>query len=383
MKMRIHPISILVITGAMFLAGCASSQTSSKPHPPVVAGVSVETVHREPTAEYYEASGTVESATTSVLGAQISGVVRAIYVHPGDSVRRGQVLAVIDDRAVRAQLAAAQAGIEQASYGITEVKQALQAAKAQRILAGLTYRRYRTLLAENSVSRAEFDQANANYKAAIANQARLEAQEKQIQAQRRQAESEAAAARAAFSYSRIVSPINGLVTTKTVDAGTLVMPGTPILTVEDPTHYRLDASLPEKFLGLAHVGQFVGVRLHQTDFQGEIAEVVPAADPASRTFVIKIALPSNCGCSAGDYGTAEFPVGEEKLLTVPRSAIVRRGELEGVFVIHANGVAEYRLVKTGRTLDHQVEILSGLVGGERIAISQTGRLSDGARVEAP
>ncbi len=381
MKNRPYQTAALVVGGTMLLAGCGSRQPQSKPVPPVVTGASVQTVHFEPTAEYYNASGTVQSATTSVLGAQISGVVRAIYVRPGDEVRRGQVLALLDDRSVRAQLAAAQAGTEQSSYGMTEVEQALQAAKAQRRLAGLTYRRYQALLAEDSVSRAEFDQANANYQAAIARQAGLEAKEKQMEAERRQAQSEAAAARTAFSYSRIVSPLNGMVTAKSVDAGTLVMPGTPILTVEDPTHFRLQASLPEKFWGLAHVGEFVGVRLRHTDFQGQIEEAVPAADPASRTFLIKIALPQNCGCSSGDYGTAEFPVGEEKLLTVPASALVERGELEGVFVVHPDGVVEYRLVKTGRTFGDRVEVLSGLTEGDRVAVSGIARLSDGARLE--
>lgn len=373
---------ILILAGATLLAGCSSGGPRSQAKATVVEGVRVETVHPAATAEYYDASGTVASATTSILMAQISGMVRALYARPGDQVRRGQVLAVLDDRSVGAQLAAARAGIAQTSYGLKEVEQALKAAQARRTLASLTYRRYQTLLAEDSVSRAEFDQANANYKAAIARQAGLEAKEKQIEAERRQAESQTAVARTAFSYSRIVSPINGVVTAKAVDVGTLVMPGMPILTVEDPTHYRLDASLPEKFLSIARVGAFVGVRLHQTDFQGQVVEVVPSADPASRSFAIKIALPGNCGCRSGDYGTAEFPVGEEKLLTVPKSALVERGELEGVFVIHPNGVAEYRLVKTGRTMGNQVEILSGLADGERIATSGTARLSDGARVEA-
>jgi multidrug efflux system membrane fusion protein len=383
MKSHRYQAPILVLVGTTLLAGCGSSGPQPKAAHPVVTGVAVEILRLRPTPEFYDASGTVQSATTSILGAQISGTVRAIYVRPGDRVRRGQVLALLDDRSVRAQLAAAQAGVEESSYGMTEVEQALEAAKAQSTLAGLTYHRYQALLAKNSVSPAEFDQANANYKAALADQAALEAKGKQVEAQRRQAQSEAAAARTVFSYSRIVSPINGVVTAKAVDAGSLVMPGAPILTVEDPLDYRLEVSLPEKFFSMAQVGKVIGVRLHDAEFQGRVIEVAPAADPASRTFLIKIALPENCGCSSGDYGKAEFPIGEENRLTVPGSALVERGELEGVFVVRPDGLVEYRLVRTGRTFGDRVEVLSGLAEGDRIATSETSRLSDGARLEEP
>jgi RND family efflux transporter MFP subunit len=154
-----------------------------------------------------------------------------------------------------------------------------------------------------------------------------------------------------------------------------------LLTVEDTARYRLEASLPEEYLVHARAGQTVSVTTGQGQFEGHVVEVVPAADVTSHTFLVKIELPRDCNCRAGEYGQASFPVGEAKRLAVPRSAVVEHGELQGVFVVAADGKVEYRLVRTGRISGDRVEILSGLEAGEKVAISQADRLDDAARVE--
>jgi membrane fusion protein, multidrug efflux system len=372
---------LTILAATMLVSACSSEQKVSKGSPVVVEGVRIEAVLLQETPEVYEAVGTIHSATSSVLAAQISGTVREIRVKSGDRVHQGQLLALLDDRSPRAQLGVAEAGIEESAQGMAEVEQALQAATADRAFAEVTYRRYQDLLAKNSVSRQEFDGAEARYKAAVAQEAALAAKKKQMAAREQQAKSQQESAQALFSYSRVVSPIDGVVTAKSVDAGTVVMPGTPILTVEDTAHYRLEAILPERSLPKVRVGQIVAVTTTHGDFEGRVVEIVPAADAASRTFVVKVELPDNCGCRSGEYGKAGFPIGEERRLTVPRSSLVERGQLEGLFVVNAQGVVQYRLVKTGKNLGDRLEILSGLGEGERVATSQTDRLSDGTRVE--
>jgi multidrug efflux pump subunit AcrA (membrane-fusion protein) len=372
---------LLTLTAGLLVAACTSGQKPSGGSPSLVEGVKVETVQLQETPEVYEAVGTIRSATSSVLAAQISGTVREIRVKTGDRVQRGELLALLDDRSPRAQLGVAEAGVEESAQGMAEVEQALQAAAADRTFAEVTYRRYQDLLAKNSVSRQEFDGAEARYKAAVAQEAALAAKRKQMQARQQQAKSQQESAQALLSYSRIVSPINGLVTAKSVDAGTVVMPGMPILTVEDTVHYRLEASLPEQFLTKVQVGRTVRVTTDGGDFEGRVVEIVPAADAGSRTVVVKVELPGNCGCRSGGYGKARFPVGEQRCLTVPRSSLVEKGQLEGVFVVNAQGVVEYRLIKSGKNLGDRMEVLSGLAEGERVATSRTDRLSDGVRVE--
>jgi RND family efflux transporter MFP subunit len=175
--------------------------------------------------------------------------------------------------------------------------------------------------------------------------------------------------------------MDGIVTAKSVDVGTVVMPGAPILAVEDTARYRLEASLPEEYLGDAQPGTSVSVSTGQGQFEGRVVEVVPAADVTSHTFLVKIDLPHGCHCRSGEYGQASFPIGEAQGLAVPSSAVTDHGELQGIFVVAADGLLEFRLVKTGKTLGDRVEILSGLAAGEKIAVSQIDRLRDGARVE--
>ena len=381
MKKQTYVQLMLAITAAMLLAACGSKEQAKEAAAPVVSGVGVMTVRSQSTPEYYEAVGTVKPEITSVLGAEISGTVRKISVKEGDHVRRGQVLALIDSRVQQAQLEAAAAGIEESNQGLAEVKQALQAAEADRKFAEATFQRYKALLAKKSVSQQEYDNAETRYKGALANEMATQAKLKQMEARQRQAQAQHSSAETVFSYSRIVSPIDGVVTAKSVDEGTLVMPGTPLITVEQTGHYRLDAGVPERFLGLIHVGESVQVTLGSQQVEGRVTEVVPAADPSTRTFVAKVALPRNRKCQSGQYGSANFAIGAGNRLLVPSEALVERGELEGLFVIDSKGVAYYRLVKTGKTFGSQVEILSGLDDGERIAVSKIGQLSDGVRVQ--
>jgi RND family efflux transporter MFP subunit len=372
---------LFVGIAAGFLAACSSKDKPRAEAGPLVSGVQTETVQLESAPLLYQAAGTVRSANTAVLAAQLAGAVREVHVKAGERVRRGQLLAVLDDRSARAQAQGAEAGVSEAAQGAAEVEQALKAATADRKFAEATFDRYKALLAKNSLSRQEYDGAEARYQAALASESALAAKKQQILARQQQARSQQMSAETYLSYARIVSPLDGIVTAKSVDVGTVVMPGTPLVTVEDTSRYRLEASLPEEQIAHAQPGAAVAVSTEHGQFTGRIAEVVPAADSTSHTFVVKIDLPADCRCHSGEYGQASFTAGEAKSLSVPASAVVEHGELEGVFVVGADGAVEYRLVKTGRTFGSRAEILSGLAAGEKVAVTQIERLCDGARME--
>lgn len=383
MNKRTFSILVVIIAATVLLTGCGSTKGPGATPAATVSGVSLETVQPQTVPETYEAVGTIRSATTSTLGAELSGTVHEIRVKPGDRVKRGEVLAVLDDRNPRTQLAAAEAGVVESKEGFAEADQALQAATAERKLAELTYHRYQDLLAKSSVTQQEFDNAETHYKSAVANEAALEARKRQMAARGQQAQSQQDSAQTVLSYSQIVSPMDGMVTARLVDPGTLVMPGAPIFTVEDTAHYRLEASVPEELVPKVRQSQQVPVWTEHAQVTGSVTEIVPAADPGSRTFLVKLALPATCSCRSGEYGKAAFPLGERKALAVSRSAVVERGQLEGVYVVDSHGTAEYRLVKTGKSFGDRVEILSGVSGGEQVATSLLDRLSDGVHVETP
>ena len=371
----------LVIIAAGMMSACSSDKNRPAEPAPVVSGVQTEIARLESTPQTYQAAGAIHSANTAVLAAQLSGTVREIHVQPGDHVRRGQLLAVLDDRNAQAQAQGAAAGVNEATQGEAEVDQALKAATADRQYAEATYNRYKVLLAKNSLSQQEFDGAEARYHSALANERSIEAKQQQTAARQQQARSQQDSAQTFLSYARIVSPLDGIVTAKSVDVGTVVMPGTPVLTVEETAHYRLEASLPEEYLSAAKVGATASVATEHGQFEGRVTEIVPAADATSHTFLVKIDLPPDCNCRSGEYGQASFPIGESNQLTVPKSAVVEHGELQGIYVVTPEGMLEYRLVKTGKTPGDRTEILSGLAAGEKVAVSPMDRLRDGARVE--
>lgn len=376
----LQSLSLLIVVSV--LAACGSNKPAGGETAGVVSGVRVETVSAIVAPQMYEAVGTVRSANVSVLNAQIGGTVGDVRVKSGERVRKGQVLAVIDDRSPRAQVEAAQAGVEEATQGLAEIEQALQAATADRQFAEATFTRYQALLQKNSLSREEYDGAQAKYKAALANERALEAKKKEIQARHQQAEAQKSSAETMLSYSRIVAPSDGVVTQRSVDAGTVVMPGTPLMVVEETSRYRLEAGLPEELFTKIRVGEETAVATTRGQVQGRVAEVVPAADPSSRTFLVKVDLPSNCSCQSGEYATAMFPVEETRMMSVPRGALVEHGELEGVYVVNPQGNVEYRLIKAGKAWGERIEVLSGLNQGDRVAVTQVERLRDGVRVEA-
>jgi RND family efflux transporter MFP subunit len=373
---------IFALLSGAALTACGAGEKAGEHAIPSISGVRLERVQLEGLPQSFEAVGTVRSASTSVLGAEISGTVSEIRVNAGDHVRRGEILAILDDRGPRSQLAAAEAALEESKEALIEAENALRAATADRKLAELTYRRYQNLLGKNSITREEYDGAEARYQSAVANQTALEARKRQVEAHGRVAESQRESARTNFSYSRIASPLNGVVSARSVDPGTLVMPGAPILTIEDTSRYRLEASVPEDLIRNIHVGQKVSVWTEHAHFPARLVEIVPAADPGSRTFLVKIALPPAASCRSGEYGKATFELREHKVIAVPRSAVFERGQIEGVYVVSPHQIAEYRLVKTGKSLGSRVEVLSGLSEGEQVATSQLDRLTDGTRVEA-
>jgi RND family efflux transporter MFP subunit len=364
------------------LPGCDSNKSAGGETAGVVSGVRIETVSLAPLPQIYEAAGTIRSATVSVLNAQMGGAVSEVRVKSGDRVHKGQLLAVIDDRSPRAQVEAAQAGVEEAMQGLAEVEQALQAATADRQFAEATFTRYQALLQKNSLSRQEYDGAEAKYKAALANERALEAKKKEIQARSEQARAQKSSAETTLSYSRIVAPLDGVVTQRNVDAGTVVMPGMSLMVVEETAHYRLEASLPEELFAKIRVGEETAVATARGQVQGRVAEVVPAADPGSRTFLVKVDLPSHCPCQSGEYATALFPVEQSRRISILRAALVEHGELEGVYVVNSQGSVEYRLIKAGKSWGERVEVLSGLNPGDRVAVTQVEQLRDGIRAEA-
>ena len=181
-----------------------------------------------------------------------------------------------------------------------------------------------------------------------------------------------------LGYTKVTAPFDGVITRKHADVGDLAAPGKPLLDMEDSRTLRLEADVPEAVVGKLTLGDKLPVRIAalETELEGVVSEIAPAADPGSRTFLVKLDLPVTPGLRAGQFGRVAMPVGETSALRVPASAVVQRGQMELVFVV-SEGKAQLRIVKTGKRIGDEVELVSGVEAGEKIVIENASGLVDG------
>jgi RND family efflux transporter MFP subunit len=157
----------------------------------------------------------------------------------------------------------------------------------------------------------------------------------------------------------------------------------PLLTMEQLGHYRLEVTVDEGDLKYVRLGETVPITLDalSSPIAGKIVQIVPAADPASRSFTVKVDLPANAGLHSGMFGRASFSRGDKQAITVPRSAVVERGQLQSVYVIGERNIATFRYVTLGPQTQEHVEVLSGLMPQETIITDPGGRDLAGKRIE--
>jgi RND family efflux transporter MFP subunit len=185
-------------------------------------------------------------------------------------------------------------------------------------------------------------------------------------------------ARTIESFTMITAPFDGMVTAKMVEPGNMASPGMPLLRLEDTREFRLEVRVDESRAGQIRTGDSVAVFLGTSPapIAGTVVEVSRAVDADARTFLVKIALPDARDLQSGEFGKARFVGTSRHVLTVPSSAIVRRGQLTSVFVVDS-GVARVRLVDV-----RESEVLAGLTESELVILSPPPGLTDGRRVNA-
>jgi len=362
-------LGILIVAGVISLSSCSTEHLAKTPSPETIGNIPVLAAQQASSPDLLEALGTVHAAQTSDLASQMMGNIVEIRVHEGDRVQRGQVLATIDDSQPRA-------AVDRATAAELAAQQQLAAADSDLALAESTLKRYQNLYDRKSVSPQEFDEVKARQQAALARRDMAKAGQAQAQAALSQA-------RTSLDYTRIRAPFDGVVTAKKADSGALASPGIPLLTVEDVRRYRLEAAVNESDLRYVRIGQQVPVAIDALDnagLQGKVVQIVPAADPASRTFLVKVELPIDARLRSGLFGRAQFSRGERQALLIPRSAVVERGQLQGIYVLDQNRVASLRYITLGKPSGTEVEVLAGLQDGELLVIKPSAFDLNGKRV---
>lgn len=338
-------LSVNLSLSLLLATGCGPREEPSRsPSPEAVAPAiqaAVAEVRTAPVPLRVEVTGQVIAEAQAVLSSQVRGAVQEITVREGAAVKKGQPLVLLDQRDVKAGLARAEAEAEN---------------------AGAQLARMEGLFKEESVARQELD--NARRAAKVAEAGRQ-------------------AALAHLSYTIIRAPFDGVVVEKKIEVGELASPGQALVKVEDPSRFRLEATLAESDLKSVARGDPMPVvvdALGPEPTRGTVAQILPTGDPATHTFLVKIDLPPLPGLKTGMFGRMQLDKGSAPSLVLPKTAVLERGQLTGVFVVGPDKQAHLRYVKVGRRLAGDIEVLSGVNAGERV-LADAARGVDGAKVE--
>ncbi|HXV64701.1 MAG TPA: efflux RND transporter periplasmic adaptor subunit [Vicinamibacteria bacterium] len=381
---RIH--SILPLAAALTFA-CGGEERASEPGGSPVE-TSVVLLSREQVPQLHRASGTLVAQETAVLSSRVPGYVRTIAVRAGEEVRAGQELLTIEGDDLEARLRASEAAVVEAEAALTEAESGRAAAEAQYELARATHERILTLRNQRAATAQEMDQAETELRSAEAGLRGAEARLARIQSSLVRARAELDAARAAHGYTSLRAPFDGRVIERPVEVGNLAAPGTPLLTVEKTGAVQAEVYLDEALAGKVRPGDRAQVLLSENErVPGIVSEVEPAVDPQSRSFLARVSLEDSSASAtenrvAGAFVRVELETGTVERVLIPESAVIRRGQLELVYVV-VDDRARLRLVMLGRKRGDRMEVLSGLDAGDRVIIDGSVVAEEGVAVVVP
>ena len=347
--------TVALLTGWLGFAQVGTTAPNAKASP-----ISTVTVTQRIVPEWSEYHGMVASRNQVHLIALVPGRVKAVHATTGQRVRKGQILVELEQDDLRARFQAA------------ESRRAI--AQANLVEAGKEHDRYTQLAAKGVVSAQMLDKSTAKLMG--------------VQAAAAEARAGVNEARAMLDYTVLRSPIDGIVTDKRINPGDFTMPGLPseigfpsgrnLMTIYDPGALWFEARIPERFSPHVSVGTQAGVVIASANLKldGKFVEVLPVVDESTRTFTARVNLPAHPALKLGMFGRARFVSGQRKVIEIPKSAVIERGQLDGVF-IHSAGKAHLRLVRRGKRNSGHVEILSGLTAGEEVILNPRANLRDG------
>lgn len=353
-------IPLLAAAAALLVtAGCGRKHEAvAPPAEPSAVSAPIAAAEMAAAPSTIEVTGSVEPIERVSPGTKLMGRVERVMVREGDAVRAGQTLARLESRDLAASVEQARAGVAMAEAQLTN--------------AEAMHRRMTALAERGSATAKNLEDATAGYNMA--------------QAGLQQAQANLSAAQVMQGYAVVTTPISGYVTAKRIEAGDMASPGMPLFTVDDLSRVKIVAQVPEaQVVGLVEGGSAtVKIDVLETPVAATIERIVPAGDPMSRTFAVRLLLDNPAGAiKPGMYARIYFPAGSAQTLTVPSAAIVERGQLQGLWVLDAQGKARLRWVRLGAVTGERVEVLSGLTAGERYVAAPPAGIADGAPVSGP
>ncbi len=349
-------ITLLILS--IVLVSCGSDEKKATIDNSPAISVKVSSANVKENNLFFTASGKIKAANQVSLSTRTSGFVDKIYVNVGDKVTKGKLLLSINNTDLQAKKAQVNATITQAKAGYS--------------IAEKDYNRYKNLFSDNSASQKEMDDMSANFEMA---KARLEAanqMKNEINAQ--------------FKYVNIKAPFTGTITHKYIETGDLANPGMPLLAIESPGNFEVKLAVPENEISQIKNGLKVNVLVKSISetIKGVVTEVSTSARSTGGQFLVTITLEKTTApILSGMFTSVQFPTKTKsttQTVLVPLNAIVKNGQLSGVYTVSQSQTAILRWLRLGKTYGDKVEVLSGLNTDEQYIVSAEGKLYNGVKV---
>ncbi|WP_319380759.1 efflux RND transporter periplasmic adaptor subunit [Thiomicrorhabdus sp.] len=288
------------------------------------------------------------------IASRLMGYIKNSNVKVGQTVKRGQLLFSIDSADIRSQISQANSAYQQAKAALTDAK--------------LDYDRFTKLYEDDSVSKQQYDKIRLQYSVAQENLAAA-------RSGLRQAESQ-------LKYANVTAPFDGVVVEKMAAAGDLAAPGNPIVVIENLKSLSVQTEVAADLYAVLRQGDEAEVMIdgQNKPLVGTIYTLVSSANPKTRTHTVKLSLPDINNVNSGTFARVSFTRGVRQAMMIPKSAIVMRAGIEGVFVVE-DGHAFFHMVRTGMSTGDMVEVQAGLALGEQIVVDNNQSMLNGDQVD--
>lgn len=275
---------------------------------------------------YYRTSGMVTSDHRVAISSRLSGYIRGLKIHEGDRVRKGQLLFRIDP---------------------VDVSQVLAQANADAANALAEKERFASLLDAHAVTRQQYDTVALRYTLA---QSRVKQARNQLR------------------YTDIKAPLDGVVVSKLKHNGDLASPGQAVLVLENPSQLSVETYVAESRIQMLHEGDLASLTISglPQPVKARIDHIIEDERASSHQFLVKLSLLDNAGIRPGVFAHVAFMQGERQALMIPASAVVYRSGLTGVYVLDANNIMHYRLLRLGSKHGELFEVNAGLHPAQRV-----------------
>ncbi|WP_322571887.1 efflux RND transporter periplasmic adaptor subunit [Rhodohalobacter sp.] len=337
------PISgmLTLLLAVSLLSGCSDDKTADIEQDSVEVELRTAEASANLSGMLFPAK--VESNNQAHLSTIVMGTVTSAPVTVGDRVQKGDLLVRIKDDQIRAQKSQIEANMVQAKANLENTEK--------------NYNRIKNLYAEDSATSKELDDISTMYEIAKANMEALEARLNEVNEM--------------LSYTVIRAPFSGIVSSKFVSEGDMAAPGHPLVSVADPGSVKITATVAESQITTLEEGSIVTVSVSAagvSNIPARLTAVSQAGDPISRQFSIEAVIDDSeisNNLKVGMFAQIGVKTGQAESLTIPADAIVRRGQLTGIYTISENNRAVLRWVRLGENLGDSVEILTGLKPGEQ------------------